>query len=90
MDNDGNIGIEPGTETVYGTHDDNTMVMSEKVLKCKTKQKTTQFKSEYNQAPKSSASRKMRLFPKPYAGKYVQIWTECCFIDFYWHLLAIA
>lgn len=31
MDNDGNIGIEPGSETVYGTHDDNTMVMSEKV-----------------------------------------------------------
>ncbi|XP_055324140.1 JNK-interacting protein 3 isoform X3 [Sitodiplosis mosellana] len=31
MDKDGNIGIEPGTETVYGTHDDNTMVMSEKV-----------------------------------------------------------
>lgn len=31
MDNDGNIGIEPSTETVYGTHDDNTMVMSEKV-----------------------------------------------------------
>lgn len=32
MDNDGNIGIEPSTETVYGTHDDNTMVMSEKVM----------------------------------------------------------
>lgn len=32
MDNDGNIGIEPSTETVYGTHDDNTMVMSEKVF----------------------------------------------------------
>lgn len=31
MDKDGNIGIEPSTETVYGTHDDNTMVMSEKV-----------------------------------------------------------
>lgn len=31
MDNDGNIGIESGAETVYGTHDDNTMVMSEKV-----------------------------------------------------------
>lgn len=31
MDKDGNIGIEPGSETVYGTHDDNTMVMSEKV-----------------------------------------------------------
>lgn len=30
-DNDGGIGIEPSTETVYGTHDDNTMVMSEKV-----------------------------------------------------------
>lgn len=35
MDKDGNIGIEPSTETVYGTHDDNTMVMSEKVIfKC--------------------------------------------------------
>lgn len=35
MDKDGNIGMEPSTETVYGTHDDNTMVMSEKVIfKC--------------------------------------------------------
>lgn len=34
MDNERVIdGIESGAETVYGTHDDNTMVMSEKV-KC--------------------------------------------------------
>lgn len=44
MDNDGNIGIEPSTETVYGTHDDNTMVMSEKVYKM-IEQKT-QLKSQ--------------------------------------------
>lgn len=32
MDNDGNIGLQPGDETVYGT-EENTMVMSEKVIK---------------------------------------------------------
>lgn len=32
MDNDGaNRGHEHGAEIVYGTHDDNNMVMSEKV-----------------------------------------------------------
>lgn len=31
MDNDGSTRLEPGAETVYGTHDDNAMVMSEKV-----------------------------------------------------------
>lgn len=30
MDNDGNIGLQPSDETVYGT-EENTMVMSEKV-----------------------------------------------------------
>lgn len=48
MDKDGNIGIEPGSETVYGTHDDNTMVMSEKVgPKIQTK-KTMQTKNTRN------------------------------------------
>lgn len=32
MDSDGVARHEPGAETVYGTHDDNAMVMSEKVI----------------------------------------------------------
>ena len=32
MDNEGaRLGLEPGAETVYGTHEDSAMVMSEKV-----------------------------------------------------------
>lgn len=51
MDKDGNIGIEPGTETVYGTHDDNTMVMSEKVRPAQTNEKKNENHSIHYSLP---------------------------------------